>query len=529
MKTKLIYTIGLIFGLIVFNSCDDQLDIPQQGATAVEDFYETDQDALEAVAAMYNAWRAMLFNDYWVKNLLSDDMHCGGGSRGDNPQFEQLNEMRFNPATTTLGDKFSQYYTLIYLSNLAINKFEESSDVKARVMAEAKVARAWAYFDLVTLWGPVPLVTTELAPSEYQQPNAEVSAIWAQIENDLNEAISSNALPEKSGPFDQSVGSRLTKQAAMSFLGKALVFQGKYSEAAIVLKDVINSGKYELYNGNYEDVLRAVSDYNEESIFEFNSLDDPDNPYVQGTNVFGPMIGYRDDQIDLTAYYWGAHPLHPFLSWGFGSPTADLYEAFVEMEGVGGYRLNNTLKTYPQLMSMFITIKDGGRVYGNEGYFSWKQRFVASEAIAGTNGFAISANYRVMRYAEVLLLAAEACLQSGDDGNALTYINTVRNRAQLTLLGSVTLDDVKREKRLELCYEGVRYQDLLRWGDAVTVFAEKGKEIPVFLGLKEDFSFDVRYEYKNESYGFKEGKHDLLPFPEHEMNVNQNIAQNPNW
>ncbi len=528
MKTKFKYTLGLLFGLLLF-SCDDQLDIPQQGALAVEDFYQTDEDALEAIAAVYNSWRGMLFNDYFVKNLLSDDMHCGGGSRGDNPQLEQINEYRLNPSTTTIGAKFSQYYQLIYLSNLVINRFEAESDVKERVIAEAKVARAWAYFDLVTLWGPVPFVIAELAPSEYQQPNGEISAIWAQVELDLNDAISSGALPEKEGAFDQSLGARLTKQAAMAFLGKALVFQGKYGEAATVLNDVINSKKYQLYGGAYENVLRAVSDFNEESIFEFNSLDDPANPWVQGTTILGPMIGYRDDQLDLNAYWWGVHDLHPYNSWGFGSPTADLYSAFVAMEGPDGYRLNSTIKTYYQLMGMYIFVRDGGRVYGNEGYFSWKQRNAGSEIISSSFGYVTSANYRLMRYAEVLLLAAEASLQSGDDGSALTYINEVRSRAQLTPLGSVTLDDIKNEKRLELCFEGTRFQDLVRWGDAATVLADQGKEIPVFYGLNEDFSFKVQFDYTNTTYGFKSGKNELLPFPEHEMNVNQNIVQNPNW
>jgi hypothetical protein len=96
-------------------------------------------------------------------------------------------------------------------------------------------------------------------------------------------------------------------------------------------------------------------------------------------------------------------------------------------------------------------------------------------------------------------------------------------------LSSVTLNDIKKEKRLELCIEQVRFQDLVRWGDAATVLANQGKQVPVFSGLNSDGSYNVTYPYSNEKYGFKAGKHELLPFPEHEMGVNKNLVQNPGW
>ena len=130
-----------------------------------------------------------------------------------------------------------------------------------------------------------------------------------------------------------------------------------------------------------------------------------------------------------------------------------------------------------------------------------------------------------MRYAEVLLLAAEASLQSGNAGKAVDYVNRVRNRAQLPALGSVSMDDIKKEKRLELWMEGCRYQDLIRWGDAATVLAKRGQERPA---LYKDGRVSWN-EQKNASAGFKSGKHELLPFPATEMNVNKNMTQNPGW
>ena len=129
---------------------------------------------------------------------------------------------------------------------MVINNIEDDSDIKKRVIAEAKVSRGWAYFHLLTFWGTPPLVLSSLTPDEYQQPNGNPQEIWAQIEKDFTEAIESNALPEKGSSTDRSVGARLTKQAAQAFLGKAFLFEGKYQEAATTLKSVINSGNMNL-------------------------------------------------------------------------------------------------------------------------------------------------------------------------------------------------------------------------------------------------------------------------------------------
>ena len=532
MRTKFISLLGFILGVLFFSACEEKLFVEQQGTTSIESFYKTDNDANEAVAAVYLQWRSMAYNDFFLKNTLSDDLFAGGGSRGDNSILEQLNEYKFSTSNSTMSGYFSGLYTLIYRSNLVINNFTDDTDTKKRAIAEAKVARGWAYFNLVTLWGSAPLVTKELTPSEYQQPNGEVSAIWTQVEKDLSEAVASGALPEKSSSTDQAIGARLTKQAALAVLGKAQLFQEKYAEAAATLKLVINSEKYSLI-ANYENVLRKVEDFGPENIFEVNSINDGDNAFNQGTTILGNMYGWRSDKLSLGGYWMGLHDLYPG-GWGFANPTKVLYDAFVEMESENGYRLNATLKNYQQVMKIGapvapVAINAGASMYGHQGYFDWKWRFLGSEVIANSYGMATDNNYRLMRYAEVLLLAAESCLQSGDQSGALNYINQIRTRAQLPGLTAVTLDDIKKEKRLELCIEQVRFQDLVRWGDAATVLANQGKQVPVFSGLNSDSGYVVSYPYSNDIYGFKSGKHELLPFPEHEMGVNKNLVQNPGW
>jgi starch-binding outer membrane protein, SusD/RagB family len=533
MKTTYIKILSLLLGIVLFGACENDLIVEQQGSTSVENFYKTDNDALEAVSAVYLQWRTVFFNDFIIKNMLSDEVYAAGGSRGDNSAAEQINEYKFSAANTMISGYFSGLYTMVYRANLVINKFQPESDVKKRVIAEAKVARAWSYFNLVTFWGNVPLVTKELAPSEYQQPNADKATIWALIESDLKEAIESGALPEKSATTDKTPGARLSKQAAQAFLGKAQLFQGKYSDAAATLKLVINSKKYELI-AKFEDVLRATQDFGAENIFETNSPNDADNAWNQGTAMsLYTMSGWRGDKMNLFGVYMGLHDISA-AGWGFFNPTKKIYDAFVAMEGASGFRLNSTLRTYPQVMTIGapmspVTINAGTSLYGHEGYFNWKHRLPNSEAITNSFGYAFFTNYRLMRYSEVLLMASEACLQSGDNTGALDYINQVRTRAKLTSLTSMTLTDVKKEKQLELYLEGTRYQDLVRWGDAATVLAEQGKQVPVFSGLNGDGSFNVSYPYTNSSFGFKTGKNELLPYPEHEMNVNQNIKQNTGW
>ena len=128
----------------------------------------------------------------------------------------------------------------------------------------------------------------------------------------------------------------------------------------------------------------------------------------------------------------------------------------------------------------------------------------------------------IMRYAEVLLLAAEANLQNGNAEEALKDINLIRSRARLAPLTTVTLDNIKTEKRLELWLECTRYQDLVRWGDAMKVLGKQGEQIPSLTAK------GVSWDFKNTDYGFKE-KNMLLPIPLKEKELNPNIKQNVNW
>ena len=157
------------------------------------------------------------------------------------------------------------------------------------------------------------------------------------------------------------------------------------------------------------------------------------------------------------------------------------------------------------------------------GLFKWKGRFMTDEVT-----FNCMVNFKNplwMRFAEVLLLGAEANLQAGKPDVALQYVNRVRARAQLSALGTVDMATIKTEKRLELCGEGQRFQDLLRWGDAYECLKDMGKDYP-----KMETNGSVSYVSSGRSvYGFKQGKHEHLPYPFTETMLNENVIQNPGY
>ena len=500
-------------------SCEKMLDTEQHGVETLETFYRTDTDAEEALTTLYLYYSnsGAYYNIYFLKNLLSDDFWSGGGGRADNAENEKLNEYTFDAEHAYINAAFQTFYSVVYRANLIIANVPGETPVQQRAIAEAKVFRALAYIDLISLWGTPPLVDHPLMPSEYQQPNGDPAALWALVESDLAEAIASNALREKANVTDNS-SYRVTKQFAQALLGKALVYQGKFSEAITPLDAVITSQKYELMPGSqYENILQYTLENNSESLFELNYLNDA-TLLSQGMSLYFLMTGWRTDKMSLpvgTEIYNG--------TWGFCNPQKDLYDAFVDEEGENGLRLNQTMKTYDQIRALGLDVVQD--MYGHEGYFKWKDRKVNGEYASGIYGLGNSHNnIRIMRYSEVLLLAAEAHLKGGGT-QAANYVNQVRTRAGLATKGTVTEEDIRLEKRLELCGEGVRFQDMLRWRIAGKM-AEQGTKTP-WLGANGT----VRWESYNSgtAAGFKEDRHWLLPFPQTELTNNPNVKQNTGW
>ena len=547
MKARYIFL--SLLGAACLSSCSKLLDIPQHGVIPIDEFYQTDDQVLSANAEEYNMFRAlpngsgaMGLSFYgsmewaWIQNkeAATDNTWSGGGSRGDNVDGRQISEWNLDSNTPNISIYYTLLFGQVYRANLVLDRAPEGqSDIIDMCRAEARVFRAFAYFELTTLWGTPPLVDHCLTAEEYKVTNSTQEELWKFMEDDLLTAINSGKLTEKTGVNDRTTW-RITKQYAQALRGKVYLWQKKYDESAKVLDEIVKSGKYKLFTeGEYGDMFNPEWNFNCESMFQTNRV--PDQNTSQGWRYLANYFNFRGGMVNwspkATAYFETG-------GWGICIPTQNLYDAFVAWEGKDGYRLNQTMRSYTQLQEEFDFRLNTGVQMEGDSVWMWKTRAIKEHRMGMSryNG----KNWTIFRYAEVLLTAAESHLMNGNVAKATEYVNLIRERARLAPLASVTLDDIKMEKRLELCYEGSRLQDLQRWGDAATVLGNKGYDVPQFTvsydpNHEDDYRYDTEtiihnHYYSNPSeYGYKVGKHEYWPFPRTEINANPNIKQNPGY
>jgi hypothetical protein len=511
---------ALILGSVA--SCSKLLDIPQHGVLNTENYYKTDEDALSAVAAIYAEFEdVLILKEFelgynYINSYLSDEFWHGYSERA--VDLEMLESFTFDADYPTIELVFTSLYNVIGKCNVVLDNVKGESDVQQRARAEAKVFRAWMYFELTTLWGNPPLVDHVLNPDEASVSNANPADLWKLMETDLTEAVNSGKLVSKAGIYDKS-NYRVTKEYAQALLGKVYLWQGKNKEAAETLQEVIDSQKYDLFRGQYGDMFIGANQNNEEVVFSTHFMEDLQNPVIRLWPCSTGLSAYSRDGLNFTA--GEPNELNLFANaWGGIVPRGSAYDAFVAEEGADGYRLNETIKDYDFMASHGYTIRSGYKEV-SEGYYFWKGRFAGDDINYEASFPTVFRDICWMRYAEVLLLAAEAYI-GVDQSKADWCLNEVRHRAGLGDK-TCTLDAVKTEKRLELYGENIRYKDLLRWGDAATVLADAGKQFPQFSteGLEWISPFT--------SYGFKKGKHERLPYPATEIMANKNIVQNEGW
>lgn len=296
-------------------SCEDKLDIAQKGVLDYSSFYQTDEQAQNAADALYIQLKSTYYNYTMLKSSLSDDVWAGGGGRNDNSELEGCNEFSFGTDQSFIGGVWESYYSLIYKANVILGHITPDSDAKKKAIAEAKFFRAFAYFDLISLWGEVPLVDHELTSSEYQIKKSPTADLWQLVEKDLNDAISSGMLEEKKDANDNTVW-RVTKQIAQTYLGKAYLWQEKYTEAADVLNEVRSSKKYALYQGDYQNILTYIAEGNCESMLESNRILDMSNAWDE-FSFFEVMNHWRMDKLEASNTEWYKYKE---TGWGFMVP-----------------------------------------------------------------------------------------------------------------------------------------------------------------------------------------------------------------
>ena len=521
-------------------ACTDNLEIDQHGVQNYETYYDTDEQIEAGIVECYQQALSMGLSSFTQKALLDGDFWCGGGQRGDNGGYEQLNEYRFSADLGAIQSWFSGYYTGINRANTILDRVPEGkSTVGDRARAEAKVFRGLFYFELASMWGDVPCFDHVLDASEYAQPNVPRSEIYKFIQKDLSEAISSGKLYEKKSIDGDADQWRVSKAFAQALLGKAYLWDGDVASAGAQFDQVLSNPNYALYGGpgrpdteRYENVIQNRAKNNCESLFESQQGNDASNFIF---NLTGCMLRWRASYFDFSGFiadpFW-ADVDHIQLSYqsgqdyGFYNPQGSLYADFVKLEGKDGKRLCQTMKTSAQI-EQELGLKISGIFYGVEDLFMWKWRAgYDTQNWGGYGPMAYTNNYRWMRLAEVYLLAAEAFVTS-NNAKATEYLNCVRRRAGEPDLASCTLADIQIEKRCELCGEGVRYQDIQRWGIAADLLAKQGEKIP--STTKDGVIWDTKSNNDPSKYGYKKGKHEFLPIPFKEIQMNDNIQQNPGW
>jgi hypothetical protein len=317
---------------------------------------------------------------------------------------------------------------------------------------------------------------------------------------DLNEAIPD--LPKKS-EYAANDKFRASKGAAQALLGKTYLYDKKYAEAATAFEAVITSEEYDLQT-DYSTLFLKESEFGIESLFEVSYV--TTMGYDWGTfqwagnramenNITWQLTGPRGD-------YFNAGTTGLIGGWGFNYPKQALYDKFVAA--------GDNVRKAATLLSLEDLRAQGGD-WTNESSWGWDgcirvKYGTRMDETNGENGAVAELNYgtnlRLIRFADVLLMAAEANHMADNDTKAATYLNRVRTRAGLGNFSGDIMTAIKTERILELSFEGFRFLDLIRWGDA-----------PAALG----------------SLGFVAGKHEVYPIPQSEMRNNSNATQNNNY
>jgi hypothetical protein len=509
---KLIYKLSVIAGLgLMLTACDkDFLDQPIYGVLAADDYFKTEQELQEGIYACYDVlqwtyaadWNSM----YVVRSFPSDETHAGGGTDADQPPYQQLDDFSYTAENKPIEHSFQGMYFGIMRANAIINVAKGDTPEKVHLIAEAKALRAYFYFELVSMWGGVPIRLEVPKSNEVAIAKSTPEEVYAQIHKDLDEAIPN--LPKKS-EYSLAMRFRMSQGTAWALKGKAYLYQKKYPESAKAFDEVIKSNEYSL-EPDYSKLFLKETEYGVESLLEIGYA--TTGAYDWGTfqwngsramenNINWQLMGPRADYfVSGTSGLSGG--------WGFNYPTAKMSQAY-DAEG-------DLIRRKASILSLDELKAQGGNwtvapgvQWGMEGYFRLKYGTLASET-SGPGGGTAELNYgtniRAIRYADVLLMAAEANLLSNNTGVAQGYFDLVRNRVNLPAK-VITMDAIKTERRLELAFEGFRFLDLVRWGDAATALKNQG------------FA-------KNGN--FLE-KHKLYPIPAAEVNNNNKLIQNTGW
>jgi hypothetical protein len=466
---KKIYIATFVVSAFFFSGCaDDYLDVDQTESISTKDIelFNNDAGATSFVTSIYGKflnWDMTSFGWIGLSSITSDDADKGSSPGDTGTDKDVLDALTYNASNPSAESTFNANYDGINRCNQALNilpKLDKvDANLRARLAGEAKFLRAFMYFTLVKCYGGVPIVdhlpVPGSDPDRIMQLTRKTSAeVYAFIENDLNDAIA--ALPEK-GAYSANEKSRVSKGAAYALLAKVSLYQKNWQ------KVIDNCNKVTGYSivSNYATMFRPAGKFDSESIFEI---------YAQGAVPAKGIEGYSNTQGARGAGGWG---------WGFNTPSQSLVNAYES----GDVRKDATI------IFKGTTLYDGRVVPTTVENDRYNYKAYSS---AYTDAWETDVDIKYLRYAEVLLMKAEASNELGQTSDAIPLLNQIRNRAGLANTTAVSQADVRtaiwKERRVEMAFEHDRFFDLVRTGQAKAAFAVDGKV-------------------------FTEGKNELFPIP----------------
>ncbi len=491
MKKSLI----LISLAILCASCSDFLNIRPEGTTtALSLDHSKAENIFKPVSAAYAELRSYGSHSFPYIGCLevtSDDADKGSTPE-DGASMKQLDEFRYDGANELITEQWSAWYNIVSAANNAVSQMalfdeeltkEEDKAVARQCVGDAKFIRAYAYFRLLTMFGNIPIIDRVMSSEELaSQKQAAPEKVWEFIESDLTDAI--NLLPDSWGKAHLG---RVTKYSAMALKAKVHLYQKEWNEAAQLCDAIIASGRYHLLP-DFRAVFSIDGENSAESLFEIQSSD------------LGKASG--DAAFNTYAYVQGPRNNTPsnMQGWGFCTPSESLIKFFTDR--------GETVRAATTFLYSGSTTPEGdyiskdcpnpvynGKVYTPSSYNDWSN-----------NGYGYDYNIRIIRYSEVLLMFAESVARGASGSFASGYtaqmaLDEVRTRAGLASV-EPTVDNILDERRAELAMEEDRFMDLIRTGKAAEVLGPRG---------------------------FVEGKHNLFPIPATQLQLNENLNQNPKY
>lgn len=501
MKSFKLFSALALGGILLTTSCQkDLLDQVNPNAPSTATFFKTPNDAILATTACYDPLHFEGSYGRWIHfdyDLRSDE------GFSNSPWTDLANSTRFliiDYNFVTVNSPWTEAYRGVYRCNQVLNNvpkidFSSNSALKDRLIGEAHFMRALYYWNLVTLWGRVPLITESVVAGS-REPQGTVQQGWDFIAADLVAAEA--ALPVSYTGND--VG-RATKGAAQTLLGKVYMQQKRWADAQTQFQKVIGSGTYALVP-NYEDNFNVAGENNRESIFEVGFTGELQG---DGQDVAGSSLGCQ------RAQFFGARQ----VGWCDGQPRKWLYSEFNETTTTGAPDPRRDVTLLSSSMLVY------GQTYTQRGYTDPTEVFwrkYQNDRTRNFENYFSPIDFRMMRYADVLLMQAEALNEQNQTAAAIPLINQVRARVSLAPLSVAAFTQVTLRTRLmhervtELAGENTRWTDLQRSGllDNATGVSSIAVRDPDFIN-------------------FTVGKSMYLPIPQADISLDPALTQNPGY